>query len=67
MRHGLGQLTYNNKKKIFKGYWSNNLRNGNGVIINKEKFTEFHGSFKDGKKEGFALLIERVRPYCGSN
>ena len=60
MRHGLGQLTYNNKNKVYKGYWSKNFRNGNGVIINKQKCTEFHGSFKDDKKEGFALLIEKV-------
>lgn len=60
MRHGLGQLVYSKANKIYKGYWSKNLRNGNGVIINKGRNTEFHGSFKDDKKEGFGLLIDKV-------
>lgn len=37
------------------------MRHGNGVVIDKEMRTEFHGSFKNDKKEGFGLLIERVK------
>ena len=59
-RHGLGQLTTDAGMKVFKGYWSRNLRNGNGVILYRDKREEFHGCFKDDKKEGFALVIERV-------
>ena len=60
MRHGLGQLKYRNRGKLYKGYWTKNDRNGNGIVIDSIHKTEFHGVFNHGKKDGLGVLIFQV-------
>lgn len=56
----MGQLEGDEGNLVHKGYWLKDLQNGNGVVVNKREKTEFHGNFKDGKRDGFGVLIDKV-------
>ena len=58
-RKGFGILYYGHFK--YKGYFKNNFLNSYGILTNKKTHDKFIGTFKDEKKHGYFLLMNKFK------